>query len=311
MSISVYPIASESSATAFSGTATTSGVLYEAAQSLNPGVYRITCVSSTISTVQFFSGNTFVGEATTSSGTIDVNIGSAVNKIRFFTNTGSSIIVTITLLASALSTSTFSGTLETLTSTQTYTQTGAAYVVVVGAGGGGGAYTTNGDYRSTGAGSGGINTGFILLNGNTSVTIGSQGNAGIGGGNNAQSGNTGGTTSFGSLTANGGEGGHYDRNIRALGGTPGGAAGGGSWYYFGNGIDGIASSPSGYPFVKTGTTGSGAGSGTTGSNTGAGSGIGTGGTLNSVASGYGAGGVGGRGNNAGNGTQGVVYLMRV
>lgn len=315
MSINVYPIASESSASAFSGTATTSSTLYEATQSFDPGVYRITCVSSTISTVQFFSGNTMIGEAITSSGTVDINLGSSVSKIRFYTNTGSNIIITITLIAASLSTSTFNGTLETLTSTQTYTQTGAAYVVAVGAGGGGGAYTTNGSFLAGGGGSGGIASSFIELTGNVSVVIGAQGNKGVGAANNAQSGNAGGSTTFGNLTANGGGGGAYDSGYldsgRAAAGTPGGGRGGLGYSHNNNG-NAESSQSAKYSFVKSGTTGGGAGAAGYPANVSpSGSGIGTGGIYNAAASGYGAGGHGGRGNDAGNGTQGVVYLMRV
>jgi hypothetical protein len=312
MAISVFPTPISSTSTAWSVTAGATGTLYQATYNFLPSVYRITCVSGTNATIQFFSGTTLITSAVTSSGTIDVNLGTAATNIKYYINTGTNVLITITLLSSALSTSSFSGTLETLTTTQTYTQTGGAYVVVVGGGGGGGAYTTNDpDYRASGGGSGGVTSDFISLSGNTSVVIGAQGNAGIGGTNNAQDGNAAGATSFGSLTANGGAGGPAGGSSSATpGGTPGGGAGGQGKYWVTNDPQGQASSSPLYSFVKSGTTGGGAGSSTVTSNS-VGSGIGSGSATNNAASGYGAGGRGGRGNNATSGTQGVVYLMRL
>jgi hypothetical protein len=305
MSITIFPEPSASSVSAYNVTATSSNVLYSFANTvINAGVYRFTCVSSTIATILLYNGNTLLTTAVTSSGTVDVNISTAPTKVAFYTNTGSNVLITFTFLAAPLSSSA-SGTVDTLTTSQTYTQTGPAFVVLVGAGGGGGGTnSTYGGYRGGGGGSGGVYSSPYTLTGNTSVTIGARGNA-SGSGN---AGNAGGATIFGNLTSNGGGGGDAYEGGGA-GGTPGGAEGG--KYNYSAGQESAASS---YPFVVSGTTGSGSKGGDSRTY---GSGIGTsgpGGTNGGSATGYGAGGGGGGngGNNStgGNGSAGVVYVIR-
>jgi hypothetical protein len=305
MSINVFPEPSTSSISAYNVTATSANTLYSFANTvITYGVYRITCVSSTVSTIYFFNGDTLLTTAVTASGTVDVSLASAPTKIAFSTNTGSSVLITFTFLASPVSSS-VSGTVDTITASQTYNQTGPAFVVIVGGGGGGGGTnSTYGGYRGGGGGSGGVRSAFYTLTGSTSVTIGATGNK-SGSGN---AGNSGGATTFGNLTSNGGGGGDAYEGGGA-GGTPGGAEGG--KYNYSAGQESAASS---YPFVVSGTTGSGSKGGDSRTY---GSGIGTsgpGGTNGGDATGYGSGGGGGGNGSAnstgGNGRPGVVYVLR-
>jgi hypothetical protein len=313
MAITIYPTPTAAPAgTTFN--IPLANTLYKASVAFASGVYRVDCVSTTITRVELFSGTTKVTEVLTVSGTISFILSQSVDTIYLFTNTGTNIVVNITLVGANGISNSVSGTLDTLTNSQTYTQTGMAYVVVVGAGGGGAGG------GSAGGGSGGVQGSYFLLSGNTSVTIGARGNAG----NSTQSGNyaggnnggAGGATIFGNLTSNGGGGGtgatgNSGTFAGGAAGTPGGGRGGDGNTTGGNAnSNGIASSPSPYPFVKSGTTGGGA----SGNGSPAGSGIGTGGNSSGgSASGYGAGGgaaATSSGASAGVGTQGVVYVIR-
>lgn len=322
MSVNVFPTPVTTFGKNFNITVPNANTLYAATTNIVAGLYRVTCASGTITNLAFFDGSTLLGTATTSSGTVDFNLGTKATKITVYTNTGSNIIVTATFLAEAIAINA-SGTLDTLTTTQTYTQTGPAYVVVVGGGGGGGSSNAGG--AGGGGGSGGVNSGYILLTGSTSVTIGAFGVGSPSGTNGT--GTTGGTTTIGSISATGGTGGAYggdpsNNSGGGAGGTPGGGAGGGAQSDGNPGQNGTASSAPTFLFVKTGTTGGGGGGGQTATSSGAGSGIGTGGRggrgtygaeLPTAGTGYGAGG-GGAGrfySGAGaNGAPGVVYVLR-
>lgn len=297
MAVTVFPTPTTDSTTAYSVTITAANTLHKFTNTtqITAGVYRITCVSSTIATVYFWNDTELITSASTSSGTVDVNLASVPTRVDITTNTGSNIIVNIAKIANAITTSA-SGTLDTITASGTYTQTGRVYVVAVGGGGGGGGQNnTIGNYDSGGGGAGAVVSTTLNLTSSTSVTIGT---AGLGATTVADGGN-GGTTTFGSVTAAGGGGGNSY-------GTPG--------------TNGGTTQTSAYPFVKNGSTGAGGtGSGVNGS----GSGIGTGGRSGdfsnkngSNATGYGAGGGGSYRTNSttigtgGNGTAGVVYVLR-
>lgn len=234
MSISIFPEASVVAVgiNAFATTATTANTMYQLTQSFDSGIYSITCVSGTLTTFEFYSSaNSLIFASETSSGIATINLSSQASSVRFWTNTGTSIVVTITKTANALS-DTFSGTVDTINATGTYTETstsGFAYVLVGGggAGGGGGSGSSGVENTKAGGGGGGGASGFlrtVALNGSMSVTIGAFGNGGAGGvGGNANggagnggTGNTGGTTNFAGITAPGG-----------VGGGGGGAGGGG------------------------------------------------------------------------------------
>jgi hypothetical protein len=132
----------------------------------------------------------------------------------------------------------------TFTSTGTTTWTvptgiTSAQVLVVGGGGGGGGYFTgNANSYAGGGGGGGVYdaAGFPLTPAaNISITVGAGGTAGQSGASQpALVGSSGGTTSFGSLTAGGGGGGGYDGTLsytNGLSGTAGGGGGGASNYW--------------------------------------------------------------------------------
>jgi hypothetical protein len=292
MALNVFPVASSASGGSDTLAKTVSVVspytLTYGSGSFSPGTYTITCASSTIATVSFFSNNALIGTAVTAAGTVIFNLGSAADSVSVITNTGSNIPVNIQLTGSAVTTSN-SGTLVTLTNSQTYTDTGRAYVVVVGGGQNGGNAGQN--TGAAGGASGGITSGIVGLTGSTSVIIGAAG----------------GSTSIGNVVAN-------------SGGTGSGAGGFGA---NGNAGSGTASIVPTYTFVKNGTTGGGGGSGFNIAGSGAGSGIGTGGNGGyfqgsgsggkdgNSGSGYGAGGGGaGQFGTGGSGTQGVVYLIK-
>lgn len=284
--------------------------------SMSPGVYRITCVSGTNTTVGFVNGTTDIATATTSSGTVDVTIATPVTRLGISTNTGSNIALTITFQSAPIVVSGVSGTLTTITSSGIYSTAGIAFAVAVGGGGGGGRSGNQGS--GGGGGSGGVASGVIASNGSLAVTIGAGGATTVAGG----------TTTIGTLTATGGGAGESNSAVQGLGGTagfPGGAAGGlGNNSGNNNSVAGTASASPLYTFVKTGTTGSGGGgnyasvgNGSTGGGSG---GIGTGGTgggnqnSNTATSGTGFGSGGGGGSRivntpGGSGTNGVVYLI--
>lgn len=317
MATQVFPVAvSSTGPNSWSINATTSGVVYEGTQAFSTGTYTVTCASSTITSIEFFSGNTSVLQTKTVSGTVTFNLTSAATKVRLWTNTGSNIVVSFALTASIISSSAITmGNLETLTSSGTYTGTstsGYAYVVAVGGGGGGGAGRSGTGFDGGGGGSGGVASGIVQLTGSISYTVGSQGN---GGANSDANGNAGGTTTFANVSANGGGFGKGEGVSNAgAGGTPGGGSGS-------SGVNGraagISDSPF-YTFVKNGTTGGGRGGSSqyTYNGVGEGSGIGTGGwkvgNEQVSPSGFGSGGGGGLQVSipGQSGTQGVVYLMR-
>jgi hypothetical protein len=316
MPISIFPAASTSTVNGYSISATTSGVMYVSNIELESAIYSVSCVSSTIATVEFYDNNgATIASTSTVTGSATVYITSDCSSIGAVTNTGSNIVITLSMIAVPLSGVAINGTLDTLTTSGTYTETstsGYAYVVVVGAGGGAARY------NGGGGGSGGINQKRVALTGNISYTIGAGGSGTNNYGGGFQTG--GGATSFGNtLTANGGEagqgedgqgGGYGSRwfGYGGAGGTPGGSQGG-SYYLNGVGSNaGTSSANSSYPFVISGATGSGAGIYNTGTSTSTGGNIGRGGSAtNGDATGYGAGAGAGASKS---GRPGVIYVLR-
>lgn len=307
------------------GTAATANVLYTAISAIPAGIYSINCVDTTVARVELYNGTTLVTSQVTTSGTVSFNLGTDCTSIRFWTDTGTDVVVSLQYVASPFSVSSFSGTLDTVTSSTTYTQTGKAYAILVG-GGGGGSAGQSGAGGGGGGGSGGVlSTGVIDLSGSMAIVVGTGGN---GANSSSAVGNAGNATTFAGFTANGGGagnistgGGNNNAGGGGAAGTPGGGAGGnGQQGTSTGGQTGFASSASFYTFVKSGTTGGGGGGTYNGSYPGGGSGIGTGGngaivgTAAGAGSGYGAGGGGGSsagGNIASSaGRPGVVYIFR-
>lgn len=323
MSISVFPVPVTSSLNVNSLTAASANTAYRGKAKFTTGTYTVTCVSGTIATCEFYSGATLVTTAVTSSGTVTVNLATECDSVNLWTNTGTNVIVSISKTANLLING-FSGTLETLTTvgSSTYTGTstsGYAYVVAVGGGGGGGAGTGAG--RGAGGGSGAICEKLITLTGSLAINIGAAGTGGVDGVNSG-TGVTGGTTTIAGMSAGGGGGGTQNTTVGAGGTATGGTyniagAAGGAGSAGTTGAVGTATAFPTYKFVVNGTTGSGAGA--RNNPAGGGSGIGTGGigstnTTGGNATGYGAGGGGGDNNNAnnpgGNGSQGVIYVLK-
>jgi hypothetical protein len=308
MAISVFPAASTSSVTAQAISTTTANLQKTVVQTFNAGVYQISVSpASSTAIVQFISGSTWIGQTTTSSGTINYNLASAADKIYVQSNNVGDV-VTVNLVASVPVSASVSGTLDTITSSGTYTQTGLLWVLAIGGGGGGGKQ----NYSASGAGgeSGALAMYFGNVTGSTTVTIGAAGT----GGSPNNGGGAGGLTSFGTYAvAKGGNGGALPDG--PAGGT---ATGTNSGTVVVPSSGGVLTNE--FRAVKNGTTGAGAG-GKAGA--GYGSGIGTGGSganeggqTAGSGTGYGAGGGGGSSNNGqspgtgGAGSPGVIYVLR-
>lgn len=295
-------------------TAAAANTAYSVPVSMDPGLYTITCVSSTIANVTFYRNNTPIATVTTSSGTVDYVLGQSATTLLFYTNTGTNITINFERKFYALPTGAVSGTLDTLTTSGTYTQTGRAIVLGIAGGQRGADGSICGVVNACGGGSGGASGGTfgpsqVELTGSTAYTIGAGGS----GSSHALGGNT----TFGALTATSGGAGSS--------GVQGGGVGFGS-------PSAIGPWP---PVIGSGTTGGGGKGGWfyetyfVNGSPGAGSGIGTGGTGGNTtgtspagsataATGYGAGGGGGGSLRASsgttgtpsNGTQGVIYVLR-
>lgn len=298
--------------------AATANEYYGTNYTFDTGVYTLSASVGSIR-VSFWSGSTEVVTATVTTTASTVSLGQPCSRVVISANTASA---RLSIAYSGLPLAPGSGLVETFTNSQTYTGTGVGYVLIVGGGSGGGAGNVGGN-AGPGGGSGGVVlVGPITFAGTEAIVIGAAGN---GGATNGAAGNAGGATSFGNYTANGGSG--------ATAGTTGGGAGGGGG---GGGVNsgGASGSASTAPNVvrPTLTTGGGggggysSGTGSAAGAAGAGSGIGTGGSGGNAngptgpgnnASGYGAGGGGGgaRGGIAsgvgGNGSPGVVYVVKM
>lgn len=302
-------INTSASTTSFTVTAAAANTNYSATFTpfLPAGIYRITCVSTTNATFAFYdANNNILANTVTSSGTVDVNLATASSSFNYYINTGTSIAITISRVASALPSITVSGTLDTITTTQTYTQQGRGMALIVGGGFAGGVGYFPG-VGGAGGPSGQMVVSYVSLPGSVPVVIGSGG-VGYGIFTPAAPA-TGGTTSFGAITSAGG--------VVGSGGSGGPS------------VPGAGSASPSFPMITPGTTGGGGcgrSGGPTGVWTGAGggSGIGTGGQGGNSqgggggGTGYGAGGGGGGqalsppGNYfpGGAGTPGVVYVVR-
>lgn len=316
MAITVFPTPDISTITAYTITAASPNILYEGVRNFVPATYTITCISSTQVNYQFISSSgALITSGTTTSGTVTVVLGQTAGRVRLWINTGTNIPVTITQTAGTLTSTTVSGTLDTVTTlgSSTYTGTSASgygYAILVGGGGAGGSLAANLNTGSYGGGSGGVGFKLVQLTGSMPLTIGAGGTPVTN-----TTGNPGGASTFAGMTCNGGGGGGQgfggaggtvtgaDLSSAATGSTPGQAT------------------QNLYPFVVNGTTGAGA-NGKSGA-AGGGSGIGTGGSgaggsgNGGNATGYGAGGGGAASQYApqgpglgGSGTQGVLYVLR-
>jgi hypothetical protein len=317
MASNVFPVAVTSSSSGpdtikRTTVATSANTYYSAEIDLQAGYYAITCTSSTIATIYFFNGNTFLGTGVTSSGVLNYNITTpTVTKIIFFTNTGSNIEINFQLSSINLTKlGLTAGTVTQVNSSQTYTGVGTGFVVAVGGGGGGGGGREygGGPAHAGGGGSGGVSSTIRYFNGSTPIVIGTYGNGEPVPSHYGSSGNGGGSTTVdtNALISNGGGGGSgFGGGGGGTNGVTGVASGGDGGGIAGG--NGAASTASAYSNAVSGTTGGGSGGGNPG-----GSGIGRGGNSGGgAASGKGAGGGGGNasGGVGGSGTAGVVYIQ--
>ena len=303
MAIEVFPIPVTSTGpNSFSSTITSANLQYKAINPLSAGIYTITTSSTGSQATINFYDSTGVPFATgvTASGTLTFNLASAATGYYIQTDTGSNIIVSLSLTGNSVTGTQLSGTLDTITASGTYNQTGLLYVLACAGGGGGSGTNISG--LAGGAG-GSIASGFFVANTATTVTIGAAGN----GGNANTAGNSGGQTSFGALliapfaggasAGSGGNGQQGGLGVVVSGSLANGTnAGGTAGKYVSNG----ANTPGRVGGFGTGGTGGDGGSGNC--------------TPGGAASGYGAGGGGAGGGNApqagGAGTAGVVYVLR-
>lgn len=297
-----------------------SGVNYKFLGNFDSGIYSVSCISTSIVSVKFYSGSTLVGSGTTSSGVLSVNISSSADTVVLRSNTGSNILVSIEKTGEPLD-SGLLGVIDSITTTSSYTCPSAikAVACVIGGGGGGGKAFT---WPQPGGGGGGGGSGFATIQ---EITPGQTYSAVIGSGGtgwqtNGTAATAGGSSSLGSITANGGNPGgsasQYSGGAGGSGGSNGGAGGyssgasasGGTNGTPGSGVDindFAATTPQ-----PTGTQVRGrAGSLYNGGNGGIRDAYGSSMTASSNTGGGGGG--SGRANEAGgNGGSGIIYILR-
>jgi hypothetical protein len=115
---SIFPIPSSSSASASAYTVAAPLTDYKTTNSFASGIYTVTCISSTVASVSFLSSTGALLLSTkTVSGTITAQLASPASFAYIRTSTGTDVVVTITLTASALAGAALSGTLDTITTT--------------------------------------------------------------------------------------------------------------------------------------------------------------------------------------------------
>lgn len=273
-----------------------------------PGVYTISCTSTTVATISFYdSSYTLIGTSTTTSGSVIVNLATTATRVLCSINTGTNIAINFVVTGATVTTA--SGTLDSISASGSYVvaNTCLAYLVAVG-GGAGGKSGESGYYGGDGAPSGGVtNLGPVILAAGTyTATIGNGSAAiGISGPWNA----SGSTT----LTLNG------TTIISADGvangySTPTGGGNGGN-RSAGNGGSSAATPTLLKSVAGSGaTTGGGGGGQDNGFNGGQGggnSGLGRGGNAGSAGTAFGGGGGGGnRGGGGSPGAAGGILVMR-
>ena len=213
MASTVFPVAAAAAAasTLGDGMTITAGTAKKVVRSYPAGTYTLTCISSTVAYVTFYSGSTEVGRTKTVSGTITYSLPSAADQALFSVDTGTSISVSLTQTANTQAGT--SGTVQIFT-TSGNLAAGTYYVTVIGGGGSGGGSSPNNNNFGGGGGSGGMASGYLTFNTTTAYTVGAAG----------------GISTLSNLTANAGNAGGYGANAFGgvgTGGTPGGVDGSG------------------------------------------------------------------------------------
>ena len=183
---------------------------------LSSGTYTFSCISTTVATIDIYdTSQNYIATAVTVSGTVTMNIAVSIGALKFYTNTGSNILIEI--IRTGASVGVVSGTYAAYTTTTLIPALGDAYVVLYGGGGGGGGGSTSTiGGGGGGGGTGGVVAGRINISTPTTVTVGIGGNGGVSG----SPGIAGGNTTFAGLTGLGGNGG-----TNGTTGTSGGAGG--------------------------------------------------------------------------------------
>jgi len=291
---------------AYAITANSPNTLYEAVESLVPGLYTITFSGGGTLNVDFYNGNTFIGNANGTSPIL-YNLGSQATNFKFWCTTSANIVISLT----ALALSETSGTLTTYTTNTTNSVVGAAYVILIGGGQGG--QNASSSVQGGGGRSGNVYQFRANLIGGETITIG----AGSGTVTYPTTMITPGDTTLGS----------YSSASGSPATTPFGTGQPGSngtattaTYSFANYTTGSGGQGGSYGGVNPGFAGGSGGSGTIGT----GGNGGQGGSFSSPAgqnatspTGYGAGGGGGGAPQSGTtygqgtaGTNGVVYIIQ-
>lgn len=338
MSISIFPepVADGGATdTSFAATIPATQTTYEQVGDFSAGVYSISIdPTSTNAQLTFTDDTSVIATTTTTSGVVSLQLSSPATAVYITTLAGgtANAIVSITKTAAILTPDDIgNGTLDTINTTGTYNQTGLLSVLAFG----GGAAGPKGGIGGGGEGAGGaggasgqIVYGFVYNTGATTVTVGAKGTAAVSNNTNIVAPTL---SSFGNLLT-------AANNFFYVSGA--GAAGAYSFQGSPNG-GGAGSASRTFPsFNSTSTTGGGGGgagsAGNQSGGVGGGSGIGTGGTgapsaggsatnsnpstAGTAATGKAAGGGGGAGtgNNhpsangrfGGDGSDGVVYILR-
>ena len=137
MAIDVFPtpVTSVVDLTSFVNIAV-ANTLYETTASLGAGTYTITCPSANVANVEFWNGTTRLAFGVTASGTVSVVVPSAATSIRFWTTSGTNILVGFKKTGESLTGNSY-GTYTTHTTTTTVSVPGTYLFTIVGGGGGG------------------------------------------------------------------------------------------------------------------------------------------------------------------------------
>jgi len=315
MASTVFPAPSSAAAsTAFATTCEVATTIYENESNFSTGVYTVSVspAASGEARLTFASDTAIITTITTASSVATFTLSTAATKVFINTSNGASanLVVTVTRAADSLTPDDIgNGTLDTINTTGTYNQTGVLGVLVLGGGAAGAACATNNSATTGGAGgrAGFISGGMVITNSATTVTVGAAGIADRGA-NTAPT-----NSSFGNLITTNAVDNAFPNGNGGAGGNYGSATGGNASAAF-------------QSFNGNSTTGGGGGA-NVGNNAarpaGGGSGIGTGGqaaasnaSQGGAGTGKASGGAGGKGGynqsgqTGGDGTAGVVYVLR-
>ena len=107
-------------------TATSANIFYESTYNFTPGVYTITSPATVIAKAQFWSATTSLIETSTVSGTVTISLATAAEKIKFWTESGSDVPISIAKTGEPVSAVT-SGVAYVFTNTSNSNTSGTYY----------------------------------------------------------------------------------------------------------------------------------------------------------------------------------------